>query len=82
MTTSAFAILEFIDGKIPVFGGNYLNDFDDPDLLIRKAEVNYSVNKLQTKAELYKWYLEMNEGQVAHTAEELDKVRVLLENLK
>lgn len=72
------ACIEFIDNKIAVFGGHYLKDFDNPDLLLRKAHMTYIVNKLQTKSELYQWYLEMNEGQIAHTQEELDKVRDLL----
>jgi uncharacterized protein with ParB-like and HNH nuclease domain len=76
------ACLEFIDNKIPVFGGNYLKDFDNPQLLLRKVNMSYFVNKLQTKRELYQWYLEMNEGQIAHTPEELEKVRILMKAAK
>ena len=72
------AIMEFIDNKIAVFGGNYLSDFDNPDLVLRSTSITVQVNKLQTKHELYQWYLEMNEGQVAHTQEELDRVRNLM----
>lgn len=73
------AILEFVDGKIAVFGNNYLKDFDNPRLLLRRCCLTYQVNKLQTKNELIQWYLEMNEGQIAHTPEELNRVRGLLE---
>lgn len=76
------AVMKFVDNKLPVFSGNYLNDFDDPARALRGAELTYQVNKLQTKAELYTWYLEMNEGQVAHSKEELDKVRNLLAKVK
>ena len=72
------AIKKFMDGELAIFDGNFLKDFDDPKLLLRKANVTYVVNKLQTKRELYKWYLEMNEGQVAHTSAELEKVRKLI----
>jgi hypothetical protein len=76
------AILEFMDNQFPVFGDVYLKDFDNPMLLCSQCRITYTVNKLQTRKELYQWYLEMNEGQVAHTDEELDKVRVMMENLK
>ena len=72
------AIMEFIDNKIPVFDGKYLSDFDNPDLVLRRTSITVQMNKLQTKRELYQWYLEMNEGQVAHTEEELDRVRNLM----
>lgn len=72
------ACLEFIQGKIAIFDGKFISDFDDPQLLLRKANMTYIVNRLQTKKELYQWYLEMNEGQIAHTDEELDKVRKLI----
>lgn len=72
------AIREFIDNKIAVFGGVYLKDFDEPRVLLLKTDISYSVNKLQTRKELLQWYLEMNEGQIAHTKEELDRVRGLL----
>lgn len=72
------ACLEFLDNKVSVFNGNYLKDFDDQDVLTRKVGITYSVNKLQTKAEVLQWYLEMNEGQVAHTSDELERVRLML----
>lgn len=72
------AVLEFMDNKLEVFGGVFLNEFDNPLLLLRRAGLTYQVNKLQTKKELYRWYLEMNEGQIAHTNDELDRVRKML----
>jgi len=72
-------ILDFMANKIPVFGGTHLSDFDKPNLLLMRTDITYNVNKLQTKKELYQWYLEMNEGQVAHSKDELQKVRKLLE---
>lgn len=72
------AITDFIDNKLPVFNGHFLNDFDNPKILLRRTTIYYQVNKLQTSRELCQWYLEMNEGQVAHTAEELQKVRDMI----
>lgn len=73
------ALMEFADNKLPVFSGNYLRDFDKPDNLLRRVTVYYQVNRLQTSRELCQWYLEMNEGQVAHTEAELQKVRDMIE---
>lgn len=36
------------------------------------------MNKLQTLEEVCQWYLEMNEGQVAHTQDERQKVRDMI----
>jgi len=38
-----------------------------------------NVNNLKTKAEVLRWYLEMNTGGVVHTQDEVDKARALLE---
>ncbi len=75
------AIREFADNKIAVFGGVFLKDFDDGDLLMRRIDILYQVNKLQTKKELLQWYLEMNEGHIAHTKEELDRVREMMKKV-
>lgn len=72
------ACIEFLDDKIDVFGGHFLSDFDNVKTLTRKTGISYTVNKLQTKAEVLQWYLEMNEGQVAHTTEELERVKIML----
>jgi len=40
--------------------------------------VKFSVNRLQTRKDLLTWYLEMNEGHIAHSQEELDRVKQLL----
>lgn len=37
------------------------------------------VNNLKTKAEVLQWYLDLNDGGVVHTEEELFRVRELLE---
>jgi uncharacterized protein with ParB-like and HNH nuclease domain len=72
------ACLEFLQNKIEVFGGYTLDEFDNPRKLLNGAEILYQVNKLQTRRELLEWYLQINEGQVAHTEEELQRVRALL----
>lgn len=78
------AVRKFVRNELPVFGGIKLNDFDDPKRLLRSGncEMIFGVNKLQTRAEVLEWYLQLNDGGVIHTKEELDKVRRLLENEK
>jgi len=39
----------------------------------------FVVNSLKTKAEVLQWYLEINAGGVAHTDEEIEKVRRMLQ---
>lgn len=38
----------------------------------------FCVNDLKTRAEVLKWYLEMNTGGTPHTADEIGKVKVML----
>lgn len=72
------AILSFINNEIPVFG-YYLNDFEDKVFLLRHFSISYYINSLQTRKEVLQWYLELNEGHIAHSKEEIERVKVLLE---
>jgi len=73
------ACLEFLHDKIAVFGGNVFSNFENKERVLNGAEINYQVNKLQMRSELLEWYLQINEGQVAHSEEELTRVRSLLQ---
>ena len=75
------AVRKFIRNELPIFGGNRLNDFDDPKALLRSSGANFSfsVNSLQTRREVLEWYLQINSGGVVHTKDELDKVEAMLE---
>ena len=74
------AVRKFIRNELPIFGGNRLNDFDDPKRLLRSSGANFiiRVNNLKTRKQVLEWYLQLNSGGVVHTSEELDKVRNLL----
>ena len=72
------AITKFINNELQIFDGMYLKDFEDAELFLRRADFLYTVNKIATRKELITWYLEINEGQVAHTPEELARVRSLI----
>lgn len=70
------AVRKFMRGELKVFG-HYFHEFEDkPDYL--SASFRMCVNDLETRAEVLQWYLDLNDGGVAHTKDELDKVRELL----
>lgn len=73
----------FMDDKLEVFGHNKCSD------LIRNSKnkrfpiqthcVYIHVNNLQSRADVLRWYLEMNAGGTPHSSEELTRVRKLLQ---
>lgn len=74
------AILMFLNNEFPVFKemdsdgiGYYAKEFD-----IIPNDVEFIINDLPNRELVLKWYLQMNEGNVAHTEEELDEVRRML----
>jgi hypothetical protein len=74
------AVRKFIRNQLPIFGGNFLNDFDNPKKLLRVdgAYFQFGVNNLKTNREVLEWYLQINSGGVVHTKEELEKVEEML----
>jgi hypothetical protein len=76
------AVRKFIRNELPVFGGNYLKDFDQPKQLLWSVDFLFCVNNIKTREGILKWYLELNSGGVVHTKEEIDKVKRLLEEEK
>ena len=75
------SILMFLNNEFPVFKemdeeeeiGYYAKEFD-----IIPNDVEFIINDLPSRELVLKWYLQMNEGNVAHTQDELDKVRCML----
>jgi hypothetical protein len=57
--------------------GYRFEDFEDK--LGFDSRFRMHVNNLEARADVLTWYLQLNEGGVVHTEEELHKVRVLLE---
>ena len=74
------ALLRFLRNEIKVFG-TYLKDFEG-ELGTARSHMNLkiNINQLQTKKEVLNWYIEMNTGGVVHTDEEINRVKILLEN--
>lgn len=76
------ACLKFMRNEIPAFG-HYLDDYSDPNdrrgaLGMCGARLRMNVNNLQTRRDLLQWYLDLNDGGIAHSKEEIDRVRGLL----
>lgn len=72
------AIMRFINNEIPAFGC-YYKDFEDR--LPMEIDVLVNINELQTREEVLKWYIEMNEGGTPHSEKEINKVKILLKEM-
>jgi hypothetical protein len=72
------AAREFMANRVPVFGGHYRKDIEGR--LSLNAQFLFNVNDLKTRAEVLKWYLEMNTGGTPHTADEIEKVQSMLKS--
>jgi Protein of unknown function DUF262 len=68
-------ITRFVHNEIPVYGA-YRREYTDSTRILHTVKVN--INTLQTKAQVLKWYLEMNAGGTPHTASEIERVKNLL----
>jgi hypothetical protein len=73
------AVRLFMADKLEVFGWR-LSAFDNPRQLLRLSAARFRVhvNDLATGAEVLQWYIDVNAGGVAHTDDEIGKVREML----
>lgn len=70
------AILKFLDNEIPVFG-HFRSEFTGRPRV--GTHLHIHVNDLQTKADVLKWYIQMNDGGTPHSKEEIERVKHMLE---
>ena len=68
------AVTRFLQNEIPAFG-SLLKDYEDK--LYSLPSFSVWVNNLNSRQAVLQWYLDLNSG-VAHTQEELDKVKELM----
>jgi uncharacterized protein with ParB-like and HNH nuclease domain len=68
------AIALFLQNEIPAFGC-YLKDYEDR--LYSLLSLSVHINNLDSYQAVLQWYLDLNSG-IAHTQEELDKVRKMM----
>lgn len=71
------AIQRFMNNEIPVFGMFHF-DFEGETDLIRHSMI-FNINDLKTKKEVLQWYIQMNAGGTPHSAEEIERVKKLME---
>ena len=74
------AIQRFVGGEIPVFG-HFYEEYEDVRWLNTHHTLFVHINALKTKREVLQWYLDMNAGGIAHTADEIARVRKLLTDI-
>jgi uncharacterized protein with ParB-like and HNH nuclease domain len=80
------AVRKFMRNELEIFhDGKFLKnkkpikfeDFDDRPRLIKSC-FTWHINDLKDRKAVLQWYLDLNEGGVVHTSEELNKVKKLL----
>jgi len=71
------AVRKWMRSEVPAFG-ILRKDMEGTMRTLSGPGFKIHVNDLQTHREVLQWYLDLNEGGVAHTEDELNKVRLLL----
>lgn len=71
------AVFKWITNEYPVFGETYYRDLGHLPLSDHNTSFRVHINNLKTRAEILKWYLEMNEGGTPHTFQEIHRVKVM-----
>ncbi len=72
------AAMMFLRNELTAFG-HYYNEYEDKDFLrLRGVYFRIIINDLKTRAEVLRWYLDINTGGVVHSPEEIEKVKKLL----
>jgi uncharacterized protein with ParB-like and HNH nuclease domain len=74
------AVLMFLRDELPIFDGNLFSSFEDK-LHASDSSFIFTINDLKTDREILQWYIDINSGGVAHTDEEINKVKKMLEDL-
>ena len=73
------AVLRFLRNEIPAFG-TFLKDYEGH--LSHGLAFRFNINDLPTHDKVIEWYLDLNDGGIAHTPEEIARVRNLLKEPK
>lgn len=69
------ALMGFMRDKVRAFG-LLKSEFEGK---LWNTSLKFNINDLQTREQVLTWYLQMNAGGTPHTAEEIERVRQLLQ---
>lgn len=72
------AVRAFLRDEVPIFGGCVFSAFEGR-LPIFQASFGWHINDLRTRADVLRWYLEINATGTPHTQAELEHVEMLLQ---
>jgi hypothetical protein len=72
------AFLKYLRDELPIFRGYLRSQIEDVWKLEGRQYLKIYINDLPTRADVLKWYLELNSGGTPHAQEELLRVRELL----
>lgn len=71
------AVLGFLNDEVPAFGHAY-SEYTGV-LRITQTSFRWHINDLATYEEVLQWYVDLNDGGVVHTRQEIDKVKTMLD---
>lgn len=72
------AVLEFMRGAFMVFGRYKADDLKGSPFEPRQYTLQFAVHEFPDRAQLLRFYLNLNQGGTVHSGEELARVRALL----
>jgi uncharacterized protein with ParB-like and HNH nuclease domain len=73
------AVRKFLNDELMIFN-RYKSEIDGR--VPPSAEFIVKINNLKTEKEMLQWYIDLNAGGTQHTDDEIEKVRIMLENVK
>lgn len=73
------AVLRFMAGEIPAFGG-FWEDYEDRIRTARRLYFDWYVYDLQSRDDILNLYVNLNSGGTPHSDEEIDRVRAMIKN--
>jgi hypothetical protein len=72
------AVRRFMADELEILDGLRYSDFEDPRSLNLDPTFRFMVNNLPTQKGVLQWYVDLNAGGVAHTDEEIERVRRMI----
>jgi hypothetical protein len=71
------AVRKFINNEITAFG-YFFKEYEDK-LGLSDCNFSFNINDLTKRKDILQWYIDLNDGGVVHTSEEIGKVKKMLE---